>query len=236
MPLKKTKLLPIISIGLLSLTSCGKAVNINTYDFKKDYGKIKLSKTHEPDVAIENAREIVSAYQADTKFTAKLIRYYYPTNTDIKTPLSCLEANITFVSTSFYIEVVQTRALGDGMELATPDQFTVYSDGTNTYRRISNDENSSWNDISSFTSVYKNMAKPTIYTYTTSSARVRGGKLGKTYFYEHYLSSQDQQARIITDKEQNLRFYYDRVMSNSYFDAYEFFLTDDEASITKPEI
>lgn len=232
----RTKLFSALALSLVCLTSCGKPTDITTYDLRKGYGDIKLSKSHNSEVVIEKTRGYINSYQNDTKYSAKLIRYYFPTNTEIKKPVSCLEAAITFVSTSFYIETTQTRNLADGTELATPLHTIVYSDGTNTHRQDSGKENSTWVDISSLTAVFKNMAKPTMYTYTTTTANIRGGTLKKFYLYEHYLNSQNQLSRIITDKDNNIRYYYERIMSNSYFDAYEFNLDDEDASIAKPII
>jgi len=205
---------------LVAMTSCqSKSYNLNTYDLRHDFGTIKLKsedKTNDTQVA---AQKIIKAYKDLFSYKAKFIQYYHEYGSK-EEPISCLETDITFSSTSYYMSTIQTRQIADGKEIPSPIYTEVYSSGAKTYTKSgSNGEWKIADDSSS--NAHKLRARPNIISYSIESANLRSGNTRGLFMFEQSVISQNQITRVLA-KDNKIKYYYERIISNKYFVAYEF--------------
>ncbi len=204
---------------LVALTSCqSKSYNLSTYDLRYDFGTIKLKsedKTNNTQIA---AQKIIKFYNDLFSYKAKFIQYYHEYGSK-EEPISCVETDITFSSTSFYMSTIQTRQIADGKELVTPIQTDVYSSGSSTYTKTENNEWKKTDDSSA--KAHKLRARPNIISYSIESANLRSGNNRGLFMFEQNVISQNQITRVLA-KDNKIKYYYERMISNKYFVAYEF--------------
>lgn len=205
---------------LVGITSCqSKSYNLNTFDLRHDFGTIKLKSEDKTSETQVEAQKIIDSFKKLFSYKAKFIQYYHVYGSK-EEPLSCLETDITFSSTSYYMSTVQTRQIAGGKELATPIQTYIYSSGAKTYTKSgSNGEWKIADDSSS--KAHKLRARPNIISYSIESANLRSGNTRGLFMFEQSVISQNQITRVLT-KDNKIKYYYERMIKNDYFVAYEF--------------
>lgn len=225
------KRLPLLMTSALLVSACNKTININTFDLRYAYGKISLKSKNNIDNTVKLGREIIKAFEEKNSYKATLYMYYYDSNSKTK-PLECATKSIVYNSGKFYFDSVQTYSLV-GTLLPNPIHNKYYYDGNNLYNEkgVCSEENRC--ALSHL--VLINQVKPSLSMHEISSADVRSGKNSKLNIVEQYVISQNQTIRFVADNNE-LKYYYNKMDRNTYFEAYEFIYPEDDQGFTVPTL
>lgn len=204
-----------VCLSALCMSACRENITINSYDLRYEFGKIKLKKVRSFDETYEFGKTITEGFNSLTSFKANYYQYSFSRSSKEK-PIECINANITYNESSFYMKQVQTHALMGG-ELEKPIVQEYYYINSKLYFK---ENEGNWS-LSTYRPELNEKVKPKLIMHISQSANIRSGKKGKLDLVEQFVLSQNEIIRFISSGEK-IKYYYEMIETNSFFNAYEF--------------